>query len=173
MEWLGPERRRRRQIPHGGRVLHGQDDDDPCPSSAEGRDSPLSRNPQQSSTVSHRSRKREGVFVTEDICLGKTGRPVERKGWASWIGTRTENSHGGVHLMDDKRHKSRRRDRSRDPKGGSGGGWHRHPRRKSIGCERDGNIAPKGDVWMNKCSNCGGPSPDKMDLCRHCAKGFA
>ncbi len=74
--------------------------------------------------------------------------------------------------MDERKHNPRRRDRSR----GGGRGRRRpddrpHKGRETNGNGRDGNIAPKDDdMRMGKCSKCGGPAPDKTDLCRHCPK---
>lgn len=90
----------------------------------------------------------------------------ERPGEPGWHESE-EFLHGDVYLMDD-RHKTRRRDRSRGG-GVARGGRTDQPRRRPDGRERDGNVAPKDDVRLGKCSNCRGPAPDKTDLCRHCA----
>jgi len=77
-----------------------------------------------------------------------------------------------VHLMDDKRNKPRRKNRSRG-RGGDGrqNRWidGRESKRRNNVRERDGNVAKGDGTRLGRCSNCGGPAPDKTDLCRHCA----
>ena len=69
--------------------------------------------------------------------------------------------------MDERKHSSRRKSRSRSAVRRRGAVD--RPRRKPNGQEFDGNVTSRSDdVRVGKCSKCGGPAPDKANLCRHC-----